>query len=315
MQEENTKNAVVHKTVLLQEAIDSLDMKAGDIFVDGTLGNGGHTEEVVKRFGNKVKIFAIDADSDAILRAEKRLAPLSGDITYILGNFRNMDELLQSHQLDSRFRGNDEGWVNAILLDIGMSSNQLEESGRGFAFRTDEPLKMSFQKDVGEGDWTAERIVNTWDEDSLRTIIKSYGEENFAGCIAKGIVKARGLAPIKTTTDLVNVILASTPAVYHRGRLHPATRTFQALRITVNDELQVLSDGLTKGFGLLKSDGRIAVISFHSLEDRIVKNYFKTMEATGFGKRVTKKPVTPTSEEIEANPRSRSAKLRVFQKI
>jgi 16S rRNA (cytosine1402-N4)-methyltransferase len=296
---------MIHKSVLLNEAIDGLDIHAGDVFVDGTLGNGGHTEEVLRRFGKQVKIFAIDADSEAIIRAKERLEHFGGDITYILGNFRNMKDLLVGAGIES---------VDKILLDIGMSSNQLEEGKRGFSFRADEPLNMSFKKEIADDDWTAEKIVNTWDEDSLRTVIKAYGEERFAGRIAKGIVKAREVSQIKTTTDLVNIILASTPAVYHRQRLHPATRTFQALRITVNDELQALQEGIENGFRLLNKDGRLAVISFHSLEDRMVKNYFKLLQADKVVERITKKPVVPQDEEVSENPRSRSAKLRIIHK-
>lgn len=297
---------MIHKTVLLNEAIDGLAIQPGDIVVDGTLGGGGHSEEVLKRFGSQVKIFAIDADSEAILRAEERLKVYGGDITYLLGNFREMDEILREHGVER---------ADKILLDIGLSSNQLEDAGRGFSFRTHEPLNMSFKKEVGEDDWTAEKIVNTWDEDSLRTVIKAYGEERFAGRIAKGIVKDRESKPIRTTTDLVDIILASTPAVYHRQRLHPATRTFQALRITVNDELQALQEGIEKGFRLMNVGGRMAVISFHSLEDRMVKNYFKLLHADKVVERITKKPLVPSQEEIDENPRSRSAKLRIIEKI
>lgn len=307
---------MIHKSVLLKEAIDGLAIKPGDIFVDGTLGGGGHTEEVIKRYGSKVKIFAIDLDSEAIIRSKERLQNLSGDVTYLMGNFRNMDELLKSAGISN---------ADKILLDIGLSSNQLEDSGRGFSLRLDEPLNMSFKAPTHEvvggptesagQDWTAERIVNTWDEDSLRTIIKAYGEERFAGRIAKGIVRTRQLSPIKTTTDLVNIILVSTPKVYHRGRLHPATRTFQALRITVNDELQALSEGMEKGFQILNPRGRLAVISFHSLEDRLVKNYFKLLQANKEAERVTKKPMTPKEEETVENPRARSAKLRIIEKL
>jgi 16S rRNA (cytosine1402-N4)-methyltransferase len=297
---------MIHTSVLLQEAIDGLDLKAGDIFVDGTLGNGGHTEAIIQKLGDTVKIFAIDADADALARSKERLSTLGKQgVTYILGNFRDMITLLAEYKVEH---------VDKILLDIGLSSNQLEESGRGFAFRSDEPLNMSFKKEVGEDDLTAEIIVNEWDEDTLRTIIKAYGEERWAGRIARAIVRTRELTPIKTTTDLVNIILSATPAVYHRQRLHPATRTFQALRITVNDELQALNEALENGFKLLNSGGRMAVISFHSLEDRLVKNYFKTMESAALVTRVYKKPLTPKESEVEANPRSRSAKLRIIQK-
>ncbi len=306
MQEEIEKHTVIHKPVLLQEVILGLQIKPGEVLVDGTVGGGGHSEEVLRRFGKSVKIFAIDADSEAIIRAKKRLEKFDGDVTYLLGNFRNMDELLGRAGIQQ---------VDKILLDIGMSSNQLEESGRGFSFRINEPLNMSFKKEHDNEDWTAERIVNTWDEGSLRTIIKAYGEEKFAGRIAKAIVRTRDLSPIKTTTDLVNIILAATPKTYHRGRLHSATRTFQALRITVNDEIKALEEGIKNGFKILNVGGRLAVISFHSLEDRLVKNYFKLLQANKVGERLTKKPITPKEGEIVENPRARSAKLRIIKKL
>jgi 16S rRNA (cytosine1402-N4)-methyltransferase len=293
---------MIHRTVLLNEAINLLDIKKGDFFVDGTLGNGGHTELVAKTLPD-VKIVAIDLDRDAIERSRERLKDFK-NITFVEGNFENIDEILSGLSLKA----------DKILLDVGLSSNQLEESGRGFSFSKVEPLKMSFKKDLEESDFDAYRIVNFWDEDSLRTIIKHYGEEKFAGRIARGIVKTRILKKLETTEDLVNVILANTPKFYHHGRIHPATRTFQAIRIAVNNELQNLENCIIKSMDVLNSKGRIAVISFHSLEDRIVKNNFKEMENLGLGTRVTKKPVVPKEEEIENNPRSRSAKLRVFEK-
>lgn len=297
---------MIHRTVLLNESIDILSIKAGDIFVDGTLGNGGHCEEVLKRFGKTVKIIAIDMDSDAIKRSKERLSKYDGDIVYVEGNFKDIKNILSDLALDR---------VDKVLLDIGFSSNQLEESSRGFSFQKEEMLSMSFKKNPSESDFTAYKIVNFWDEDTIRTILKHYGEEKFAGRIAKGIVRTRDLSPINTTTDLVNIILASTPKFYHRGRIHPATKTFQALRITVNDELINISEGLSNMFDVLNVSGRLSVISFHSLEDRIVKDFIKTMDATLFCKRLSKKPITPNEKEILENPRSRSAKMRAFEKL
>jgi 16S rRNA (cytosine1402-N4)-methyltransferase len=250
-------------------------------------------------------MICIDADSDAIARSQERLRGMSAHIDYVCGNFRDIDKHMETLGIQT---------VDKVLLDIGLSSNQLEESGRGFAFRLDEPLNMSFKKELGEGEYNAYDVVNTWDEDSLRTIIRSYGEERFAGRIAKGIVRTRELSEIRTTTDLVNIILASTPKAYHYGRIHPATRTFQALRIVVNDELYALEEGIEKSFNLLSSGGRLAIISFHSLEDRIVKDHFKSLELSNKGIRITKKPIIPSDEEIFENPRSRSAKLRIIEK-
>lgn len=296
---------MIHRSVLLDEVIKGLDIKPGDIIVDGTLGNGGHTKAIAEKFGKTVKLIGIDLDADALERSKERLKDVECDITYVLGSFRNIDEHMQALGIPS---------VNKVLLDIGLSSNQLEESGRGFAFRSDEPLKMTFKKELEEGEYNAYDIVNTWDEDSIRTIIRSYGEEKFAGRIAKGIVRTRELSEIKTTTDLVNVILASTPRFYHRGKIHPATRTFQALRITVNDEIYALEEGLEKSFLQLAPKGRLAIIGFHSLEDRVVKEHFKSLEAAKQGTRITKKPITAKEEEVYENPRSRSAKLRIIEK-
>lgn len=294
-----------HKTVLLHKSIDELNLFPGAIFIDGTLGNGGHTEEVCKRFGDKVSIFAIDQDEDALERSKKRLSEYK-NINYILGNFRDIDTLILSKGINE---------VDGILLDIGLSSNQLEESGRGFSFQKDEPLLMSFKKDVTEKDLTAFEIVNSWDEENITSIISGYGEEQFAYRIAKAIVKSRKMKPINTTHELVDIILSATPSFYHRKKIHPATKTFQALRITVNDEIGSLKKGISKSFNILKKEGRLAVISFHSLEDRVVKNLFKEFEDGKLGQKINKKPIIPSEEEIKENPRSRSAKLRVIKKL
>ncbi len=297
---------MTHISVLLHEAIDGLEIKNGDVFVDGTLGGGGHIEEVVTRCGHKIKIVGIDLDTEAIARAKKRLLPLHPQIQYVEGSFRNIDSILKSLNVSK---------VDKILLDVGLSSNQFEDSGRGFSFQKDEPLLMSFKKDLKQEDLTAREIVNTWDLENISTILKSYGEEQFAWKIAKGIVSRREVRPIETTFELVEIIKTATPKWYHNKRIHPATKTFQALRITVNDELESLKEGIKRGFDLLNSQGRLAVISFHSLEDRIVKQSFRQKIALGQARAVTKKPIIPKEEEIEENPRSRSAKLRIIEKI
>ena len=294
---------MIHQSVLLKESIDLLDLKSGDIFVDGTLGNGGHTLEVVKRFGKDIKIFAFDLDEDAIERSKDRLSAFDTDITYINKNFKDIYDILSEKKVS----------VNAILLDIGLSSNQLEESKRGFSFLKNEPLKMTFSKNKDSFD--AYDIVNFWDEDIIKIIIRQYGEERFAPKIARDIVKTRSISKIETTEDLVNIILASTPKFYHHGKIHPATKTFQALRIAVNDELTNLTEGLQSCYQILKKDGRLSVISFHSLEDRIVKKYFKSLEVDKLAEKINKKPVVPKDQEISENKRSRSAKLRVKKKI
>lgn len=297
---------MIHKTVLLHEAIDGLDIQPGDIFVDGTLGGGGHTEEVIKRFGDKVSVIGIDLDKEAIERTKTRLASLKHNIEYVLGSFRNIDSILVNLQIAK---------VDKILLDIGLSSNQFEDSGRGFSFQKNEPLIMSFKKDLTETDLTAREIVNDWDEENIRAILEGYGEEKFAWKIAKAIVASRELKPIETTQELVEIIKSATPKFYHTRRIHPATKTFQALRITVNDEIQNLRDGISRGFESLNSGGRLAVISFHSLEDRVVKQFYKTLDTNGVAKIITKKPIIPTEEEILINPRSRSAKLRIITRL
>lgn len=296
---------MIHKTVLLHQAIDGLDIKNGDIFVDGTLGGGGHSEEVAKRFGDSVVMIGIDLDPEAISRATARLSSLNSNVKYLQGSFRNIDTLLNSVGVTK---------VNKILLDIGLSSNQFEDSGRGFSFQKDEPLIMSFKKELKPEDLTAKEIVNTWELENIATILSAYGEEQFSWKIAKAIVARREIKPIETTTDLVEIIKIATPKWYHHKKIHPATKTFQALRITVNDEIESLKDGVIKGFELLEKDGRLAVISFHSIEDRIVKNFYKEKVDEGVGKILTKKPIIPTETEIKENPRSRSAKLRIIQK-
>ncbi len=296
---------MTHKSVLLHEAIDGLAIKQGDVFVDGTLGGGGHLEEVVKRFGDTITIVGIDMDSDAILRAKARLTTSNPDIHFKEGNFRKLSEILDTLQI----KGADK-----ILLDIGLSSNQFEESGRGFSFQKDEPLIMSFKKNLNEKDLTAREIVNTWELENLTTILKGYGEEQFAWKISKAIVEKRQVKRIETTFELVEIIKEATPMFYHHKKIHPATKTFQALRITVNDEIESLKEGVKSGFEKLNKAGRLAVISFHSLEDRIVKQFFVQMEKEGLGRRITKKPITPSDEEKEENPRSRSAKLRIIEK-
>lgn len=296
-----------HISVLLQEAIQGLDISNGDVILDGTLGSGGHTAEILKQFGSKVRVIGLDMDADALARTQERLSEFKdAHITLVESNFRHLDNVLKDLNLTN---------VNKILLDIGLSSNQFEESGRGFSFQKDEPLRMTFKKETKEGDLDARTILNEWGEDTLHTIISSYGEERYARRIAKKIVETRTLAPIETTTQLVDIIKSATPVRYHHGGIHPATRTFQALRIAVNDELQALIEGLEKGFAHLAKGGRMAVISFHSLEDRIVKHYFLKLQKDELAKVITKKPIIPTDAEIEKNRRSRSAKLRIIQKI
>lgn len=296
---------MAHTTVLLHESIDGLDIHEGDVFLDCTINGGGHSEEVAKRFGSSVKIVGIDMDENALKKAEARLKAVNADAHLAQNNFRNLDEVLRSFGLEKADR---------ILYDLGLSSNQFDESGRGFSFQKDEPLLMTFKAAPGKDDLTVQEILNTWDEENIADVIYGYGGETFSRKIAKGIVEARAAGPIKTTGELVEIIRTSTPSIYHRKKIHFATKTFQALRITVNDEIRALREGLQKGYDALSPGGRMALISFHSIEDRIVKHFFKELEKEEGTKSITKKPIVPTREEVVANPRSRSSKLRILQK-
>ncbi|NQV88415.1 MAG: 16S rRNA (cytosine(1402)-N(4))-methyltransferase RsmH [Parcubacteria group bacterium] len=296
---------MLHKTVLLQSSIEGLDIKTGDTFLDGTLGGGGHSEMVLKKFCDKVRVIGLDLDEKALDRSKIRLSSISSSVTFHKESFRNMNKVLDELGLKS---------VDKILFDLGLSSNQFEESGRGFTFQKDEPLLMTFKENISPEDITAEEIINNWDEENIVAILEGYGEERFAKRIARAIVVERKKKLIKTTFDLVGVIKMATPTFYHRMKIHPATKTFQALRIAVNDEVESLKEGITKGFERLSPKGRMAVISFHSLEDRVVKNYFREKNKAEEAVLITKKPIVPTREEILENPRSRSAKLRIIQK-
>ncbi|MDB5266267.1 MAG: Ribosomal small subunit methyltransferase [Parcubacteria group bacterium] len=293
-----------HVSVLLNESIDLLDLEEGDIFLDGTLGAGGHSALVAERFHDAVEIIGLDRDPEALKRSEERLRTLTTSAFFRQESFKNLDQVLEALGV---------GKVNGILLDLGISSDQLDAEGRGFSFLRDEPLSMNM--DPNDASVSAELILNTWDEESIELIIRGFGEEKLSRKIAREIVRRREIKPFKTTFDLLEAVGAATPASAKRFKIHPATRTFQALRIAVNGELAALEEGLEKGFEALESNGRMAVISFHSLEDRIVKQFFKEKAENGAARLITKKPITPTDEEIERNPRSRSAKLRVIQKL
>lgn len=296
----------MHQTVLLKESIDNLNLSRGAIVVDGTLGAGGHVEEMCQRFGTDIKIIALDLDIDALSRAKARLETFGADITYVEANFKDLDKVLLELKINS---------VDAILLDLGFSSDQLESSARGFSFKRDEPLLMTLKKEISQNEFSAYDIVNSWDEEDIANVIYGYGEERFARRIAREIVETREESPIKTTGQLVEVILSAVPTFYKKGRIHPATKTFQALRIAVNGELENLKIILEKSLGLIKKNGRFTVITFHSLEDRIVKNFFRDKDRAGLVRLITKKPIEPSEGEVKINPRSRSAKLRVIEKI
>ena len=296
----------VHKTVLLKETIDGLNLQndsSTKTIVDATFGGGGHSLEICKRYPG-VKIIALDQDKSAFEKAKSKFKDLDCDITFVNKNFKDLDTLDSSNNL-----------VDGIIFDLGLSSDQLENSGRGFSFMKDEPLLMTMKENPSSEDLTAFDVVNTWEEKSLADIIYGYGEEKFSRRIAKGIVEAREKKEIKTTFDLVKVISDSVPAVYRRGSLHFATRTFQALRIKVNNELDNFRGTLPIALQLLEKEGRLVVISFHSLEDRIVKDFLREKESKGEIRILTGKPITPKKEEILQSPRARSSKLRAAIKI
>lgn len=290
----------MHKTVLLNETIEGLNLQSDSsvdqVVLDCTFGGGGHSLEICKRYPN-VKIIAFDQDKSVFNKTRDKFEGC--DITFVNKNFREID-----------YREK----VDGIIFDLGLSSDQLENSGRGFSFQRDEPLLMTMKAKPTSEDLTAREIVNTWAEESLADIIYGYGEERQARRIAKAIVEARKKQEIKTTFDLVKIIEQAIPAKFRRGKIHFATKTFQAIRIAVNNELEALTEGLDKGFELLKDGGRMSVISFHSLEDRIVKRFFKKKAEEKRAKLINKKPIVPKTEEVENNPRSRSAKLRVLEK-
>ncbi len=307
-----------HTSVLLDETIQALNIKPGGIYLDGTLGGGGHAYEVCKRLNENGCFYGIDQDASAIEAATKRLEKFGDKVTIFRNNYCNAKALLQEKGIAG---------VDGILLDLGVSSYQLDTVERGFTYKYDTPLDMRMDQ---RQKLTARDIVNDYDESSLYRMIKDYGEDQFAKNIAKHIVQARSVKPIETTFELNAIIKAAIPAKMRAVGGHPSKRTFQAIRIECNHELDVLKDSLEDLVNLLNPQGRLCVITFHSLEDRIVKNFFRTMEnpctcppefpvcvcgKIPYGKAVPRKPVLPSQKELEANSRSKSAKLRTFERI
>jgi len=301
----------MHIPVLLQSIVEGLKPKEGEIFIDGTVNRGGHAKILASYLGSSGRILGIDQDETALAEARKNLGGLPCRVDLIQGNFRDMSKLAGQVGID---------YANGILLDIGFSSDQIANSGRGFSFLTDEPLIMTFaNQKSGEPSSTqslfiARDIVNDWDENNLADIIYSYGEETFARKIATKIVEERQKHPIETTRQLVEVIRQAVPVWYTKKRIHFATKTFQAIRMTVNDELGSLKDGLASAWQILAKDGRLGVISFHSLEARLIKTFMKEKELVGEGTMTPKKAIKASREEILSNPRSRSAQLRIITK-
>lgn len=295
----------MHISVLLNEAIKGLEIAAGDIFVDATLGGGGHSSEVCRIHARSVRIVAIDRDSSAIDRARQKISESECDVVFVNDNFRNLAQILDDLSLPA---------ADKFLFDLGFSSDQIAGSGRGFSFMQDEPLIMTYEVAPGKDALTADQLVNEWSESELEQLLRELGEERYASLISRAIVTARNEHPIRTTKELREIVERAVPLSYLKGRIHPATRTFQAIRIAVNGELTAIAEGLTAAWQRLNPGGRIAVISFHSLEDRMVKQFFKDKVRDGEGVTLAKKPVTASEEELEANPRARSAKLRIIEK-
>ena len=306
-----------HKSVLLHETIDSLNIKADGIYVDGTLGGGGHAYEVCRRLGEGGKLIGIDQDGDAIAAAGERLKEFGDRAVIVRSNYENIAGILEDPNISK---------VDGIYLDLGVSSYQLDTAERGFTYREDVPLDMRMDQ---RNPRTAADIVNTYSESELYRMIRDYGEDRFAKNIAKHIVRAREEKPIERTGELTEIIKAAIPAKIRATGGHPAKQTFQAIRIELNRELEVLNQSIDQMIRLLNPGGRLSIITFHSLEDRIVKIRFKTNEhpctcppdfpvcvcgKKSLGRVVTRKPIVPTAEEIEENSRSKSAKLRVFER-
>lgn len=297
-----------HISVLTKETIEGLALQGGSIVVDATLGAGGHSREILRVLKEEGTLIALDADNAAIQKGEA-LRDAEATVHLIAHNFRNLDTVLASLNITV---------VDAIVADLGWRTeqflgNETEGGGKGFSFQKDEPLLMTYG-DPSTYAFTARDIINEWEEEDIANVLKGYGEERFAKRIAHRITEVREAAPIETTAALVKVIEEAVPARFRHGKTHPATKTFQALRIAVNDELEALEELMEKGSAHLAPGGRMAVITFHSIEDRIVKHTFRQLARDHVGTVVTKKPITANDGELEQNPRARSAKLRIFEK-
>ena len=307
-----------HYSVLLEECLDGLDIKPDGIYLDGTLGRAGHSRRIAQRLTDGGRLICVDRDQAALDAAQERLKDWMDRVTLVHSNFAAIDEILDGLGLDK---------IDGMLFDLGVSSPQLDDSSRGFSYMADAPLDM--RMDQSEG-LTAADVVNGWSQDELRRILLQYGEERYAGLIAAAIVRRRGDKPIETTLELVDVIKSAMPGKALKEKQHPAKRSFQAIRIAVNDELTAVDRMVQAAVPRLKKGGRLAVITFHSLEDRIVKTGLAQFAKgctcppdfpvcvcgkTPDIKLVTKKPILPGEQELEENPRSRSAKLRIAEKM
>jgi 16S rRNA (cytosine1402-N4)-methyltransferase len=294
------RTETMHCPVMVSEVLDGLSLRPGGVYVDATLGLGGHTEAILSRCPEVKMVLGLDWDIEALEQAEYRLSPFGDRVRFIHSNFIHLHDVLLSNRI---------GQVDGILMDLGISTFHLENSRRGFSFSRDEPLDMRMDS---SGAVTAADMVNKLPVERLSELIQTYGEERWAKIIARRISDRRKTAPILTSTELAEVVANSIPRRYHPRRIHPATRTFQALRIAVNRELDNLKEALNTLPSCLRLGGRLCIISFHSLEDRLVKTAFREDKRL---KPLTKKPLVPGSEEMHSNPRARSAKLRIAQCI
>lgn len=317
-------NSYHHQTVLLPEALEGLAIQPNDHVIDGTLGGGGHTEAILEKNAPNGKVLAIDLDADALEAAQARLQKQKQRIVFKQGNFADIKKIYDAFATEFPE-------VSGILLDLGVSSHQLKTAARGFSFMAPGPLDMRLGKSESEDKETAASLVNAWPEREIAQVLREYGEERFAGRIAAEIIRRRKTKKFTTTTELAEAIAWAYPAQAKRkSKIHPATKSFQAIRIAINDELGSLKKFLPQALDILKPGGRLAIISFHSLEDRIVKNFFRDESRdclcppeipacqcghTARLRRVTKSPITPSEAEQDKNRASRSAKLRVAEKI
>lgn len=306
-----------HKSILLNECMEGLSIKEDGIYVDGTLGGGGHSFHILERLGERGRLIGIDQDEDAIKAATKRLEAFANKVTIVRGNYEHFQTILSTLSIPK---------VDGILLDLGVSSYQFDEADRGFSYRFDAPLDMRMDR---RQDFTAKDLINNYSEQELYHIIRDYGEDKFARNIAKHIVKEREKKPIETTFELSEIISHAIPMKMRVQGGHPAKKTFQAVRIALNRELEVLEESIEGMIKALKPEGRLCIISFHSLEDRIVKKAFRTAEdpcicpkdfpictcgRKSLGRVISKKAIIPSDLEMEENPRARSAKLRIFER-
>lgn len=306
-----------HKSILLNECMEGLSIKEDGIYVDGTLGGGGHSFHILERLGERGRLIGIDQDEDAIKAATKRLEAFANKVTIVRDNYEHFQTILSTLSIPK---------VDGILLDLGVSSYQFDEADRGFSYRFDAPLDMRMDR---RQDFTAKDLINNYSEQELYHIIRDYGEDKFARNIAKHIVKEREKKPIETTFELSEIISHAIPMKMRVQGGHPAKKTFQAVRIALNRELEVLEESIEGMIKALNQEGRLCIISFHSLEDRIVKKAFRTAEdpcicpkdfpictcgRKSLGRVISKKAIIPSDLEMEENPRARSAKLRIFER-